>query len=137
MYQEIWLFNMCWDFVCLLQVNHSPSFNTDSELDREIKGALVWDSLNLVNFGACDRRRCIEEEKRRIKDRLLGRGVKKETRWVQLQAEISDEKCVQVQTGVAAGQDEICWNISCLSIYVLIFSFVIFWIQDDSILDLK
>nr|XP_022333058.1 tubulin polyglutamylase ttll6-like isoform X22 [Crassostrea virginica] len=64
----------------VLEVNHSPSFNTDSELDREIKGALVWDSLNLVNFGACDRRRCIEEEKRRIKDRLLGRGVKKETR---------------------------------------------------------
>ncbi|XP_048733827.1 tubulin polyglutamylase ttll6-like isoform X26 [Ostrea edulis] len=64
----------------VLEVNHSPSFNTDSELDREIKGALVWDSLNLVNFGACDRRKCIEEEKRRIKDRLLGRGVKKETR---------------------------------------------------------
>ncbi|KAK3096766.1 hypothetical protein FSP39_003043 [Pinctada imbricata] len=64
----------------VLEVNHSPSFNTDSELDREIKGALVWDSLNLVNFGACDRRKCIEEEKKRIKDRLLGRGVKKETR---------------------------------------------------------
>lgn len=74
---------MYYDPVCVFQVNHSPSFNTDSELDREIKGALVWDSLNLVNFGACDRRRCIEEEKRRIKDRLLGRGVKKETRWVQ------------------------------------------------------
>ncbi|XP_021349618.1 tubulin polyglutamylase ttll6-like isoform X2 [Mizuhopecten yessoensis] len=64
----------------ILEVNHSPSFNTDSELDREIKGALVWDTLNLVNFGACDRRRCIEEEKRRIKERLLGRGAKKETK---------------------------------------------------------
>ncbi|XP_069136948.1 tubulin polyglutamylase ttll6-like isoform X8 [Argopecten irradians] len=64
----------------ILEVNHSPSFNTDSELDREIKGALVWDTLNLVNFGACDRRKCIEEEKRRIKERLLGRGAKKETK---------------------------------------------------------
>ncbi|XP_033750299.1 tubulin polyglutamylase ttll6-like isoform X5 [Pecten maximus] len=64
----------------ILEVNHSPSFNTDSELDREIKGALVWDTLNLVNFGACDRRKCIEEEKRRIKERLLGRGTKKETK---------------------------------------------------------
>ncbi|XP_052098054.1 tubulin polyglutamylase ttll6-like isoform X18 [Mytilus californianus] len=64
----------------VLEVNHSPSFNTDSELDREIKGALVMDSLNLVNFGACDRRKCIEEEKKRIKDRLMGRGTKKESK---------------------------------------------------------
>ncbi|CAG2221368.1 TTLL6_13 [Mytilus edulis] len=64
----------------VLEVNHSPSFNTDSELDREIKGALVVDSLNLVNFGACDRRKCIEEEKKRIKDRLMGRGTKKESK---------------------------------------------------------
>lgn len=115
MYPEIWLFNMCWGFIWILQVNHSPSFNTDSELDREIKGALVWDSLNLVNFGACDRRKCIEEEKRRIKDRLLGRGVKKETRLVHLQAEISDEKCVQVHID-EVGQDEIYLNTFCLSI---------------------
>ncbi|KAL5005179.1 hypothetical protein ScPMuIL_018635, partial [Solemya velum] len=64
----------------ILEVNHSPSFNTDSELDREIKGALVWDTLHLVNFGACDRRKCIEEEKKRIKDRLLGRPNKKESK---------------------------------------------------------
>jgi tubulin polyglutamylase TTLL6/13 len=38
------------------------------------------DTLNLVNFGACDRRKCIEEEKRRIKDRLMGRGTKKESK---------------------------------------------------------
>lgn len=66
--------------ISTFQVNHSPSFNTDSELDREIKGALVVDSLNLVNFGACDRRKCIEEEKKRIKDRLMGRGTKKESK---------------------------------------------------------
>jgi hypothetical protein len=29
------------------------------------------DTLNLVNFGACDRRKCIEEEKRRIKEQIL------------------------------------------------------------------
>ena len=69
--------NMCSLHV---QVNHSPSFNTDSELDREIKGALIYDSLQLVNFGACDRRRCIEEERRRIKDRLLGKSNRKESR---------------------------------------------------------
>jgi len=62
------------------QVNHSPSFGTDSELDREIKGALIYDTLQLVNFGACDRRKCIEEERKRIKDRLLGKATKKDTR---------------------------------------------------------
>ncbi|XP_053405846.1 tubulin polyglutamylase ttll6-like isoform X28 [Mercenaria mercenaria] len=64
----------------VIEVNHSPSFGTDSELDREIKGALVYDTLQLVNFGACDRRKCIEEERRRIKDRLLGKSNRKESR---------------------------------------------------------
>ncbi|KAL3867098.1 hypothetical protein ACJMK2_044329 [Sinanodonta woodiana] len=64
----------------VLEVNHSPSFTTDSDLDKEIKSALIYDTLHLVNFGACDRRKCIEEERRRIKDRLLGKGSKKETR---------------------------------------------------------
>ncbi|XP_052793544.1 tubulin polyglutamylase ttll6-like isoform X36 [Mya arenaria] len=64
----------------VIEVNHSPSFGTDSELDREIKGALIFDTLQLVNFGACDRRKCIEEERRRIKDRLLGKANRKDTR---------------------------------------------------------
>ncbi|XP_052279826.1 tubulin polyglutamylase ttll6-like isoform X7 [Dreissena polymorpha] len=64
----------------VLEVNHSPSFTTDSDLDREIKSALIFDTLQLCNFGACDRRKCIEEERRRIKDRLLGKSTKKETR---------------------------------------------------------
>ena len=65
-----------------LQVNHSPSFSTDAQLDREIKGTLIWDTLGLINFGAVDRRRCLEEERKRIKDRLLGKCTKKETKWV-------------------------------------------------------
>ncbi|XP_048248595.1 tubulin polyglutamylase ttll6-like isoform X1 [Haliotis rufescens] len=64
----------------ILEVNHSPSFTTDADLDREIKGTLVYDTLNLINCGACDRRRCIEEEKKKIKDRLLGKYTKKETK---------------------------------------------------------
>ncbi|KAK7469869.1 hypothetical protein BaRGS_00036089 [Batillaria attramentaria] len=64
----------------IIEVNHSPSFSTDAQLDREIKGTLIWDTLGLVNFGAIDRRRCLEEERRRIKDRLLGKNTKKETK---------------------------------------------------------
>ncbi|TNN51612.1 Tubulin polyglutamylase ttll6 [Liparis tanakae] len=51
-------------------VNHSPSFTTDSQLDREVKDALLYDTLVLINLGACDRRKITKEEKRRVKDRL-------------------------------------------------------------------
>ncbi|TRY55158.1 hypothetical protein DNTS_032648 [Danionella cerebrum] len=54
----------------LLEVNHSPSFTTDSQLDREVKDRLLYDTLVLINLGACDRRKIIEEEKRRVKERL-------------------------------------------------------------------
>ncbi|MEQ2160194.1 Tubulin polyglutamylase ttll6 [Goodea atripinnis] len=54
----------------LLEVNHSPSFTTDSQLDREVKDALLYDTLVLINLGACDRRKITMEERRRVKDRL-------------------------------------------------------------------
>ncbi len=58
-------------FVCVcVQVNHSPSFTTDSQLDREVKDALLYDTLVLINLGACDRRKITKEERRRVKDRL-------------------------------------------------------------------
>lgn len=63
-------------------MNHSPSFTTDAALDKEIKGTLIWDTLGLINFSATDRRKCLEEERRRIKDRLLGKYSKKETKSV-------------------------------------------------------
>ena len=63
-----------------MQVNHSPSFHTDHKLDKEIKEALLMDTLNLVNFGAVDKRKCLEEEKRRIKERLFQRQNKRESK---------------------------------------------------------
>ncbi|XP_009873212.1 PREDICTED: tubulin polyglutamylase TTLL6, partial [Apaloderma vittatum] len=55
----------------LLEVNHSPSFTTDSRLDREVKDALLCDTLNLINVHACDKRKVLEEDKQRAKERLL------------------------------------------------------------------
>uniref|UniRef100_A0A9J8BBR6 Tubulin tyrosine ligase-like family, member 6 n=1 Tax=Cyprinus carpio carpio TaxID=630221 RepID=A0A9J8BBR6_CYPCA len=54
----------------LLEVNHSPSFTTDFRLDREVKDRLLYDTLVLINLGACDHRKITEEEKRRVKKRL-------------------------------------------------------------------
>ncbi|XP_054617816.1 tubulin polyglutamylase ttll6 isoform X4 [Dunckerocampus dactyliophorus] len=54
----------------VLEVNHSPSFTTDSALDREVKDALLYDTLLLINLGACNRSRITKEESRRAKERL-------------------------------------------------------------------
>ncbi|KFQ46951.1 Tubulin polyglutamylase TTLL13, partial [Nestor notabilis] len=55
----------------LLEVNHSPSFSTDSRLDQEVKDALLCDTINLINVNACNKRKVLEEDKQRVKERLL------------------------------------------------------------------
>ncbi|MBV96299.1 Tubulin polyglutamylase TTLL13P, partial [Eschrichtius robustus] len=55
----------------LLEVNHSPSFTTDSHLDQEVKDALLCDAMTLVNLRGCDKRKVIEEDKRRVKKQLF------------------------------------------------------------------
>lgn len=47
------------------QVNHSPSFSTDSWLDKEVKDSLLYDTLVLVNLGSCDKKKVLEEERQR------------------------------------------------------------------------
>ncbi|KAK6470150.1 tubulin polyglutamylase ttll6-like [Huso huso] len=64
----------------LLEVNHSPSFTTDSQLDREVKDGLLLDTLALINLGACDRKRAQEEERRRVQERLLQQSRSREDR---------------------------------------------------------
>ncbi|XP_046907447.1 tubulin polyglutamylase ttll6-like [Hypomesus transpacificus] len=71
---EILGFDILLDFKLkpwLLEVNHSPSFATDSSLDWEVKEGLLTDALTLLNLGAIDRRRVLEEDKRMVKERLL------------------------------------------------------------------
>ena len=64
------------------KVNHSPSFTTDSRLDREIKDALIYDTIMLINIGAMDKRKCIEEERKKVRERLFLKMGKKETKLV-------------------------------------------------------
>ncbi|XP_012933199.1 tubulin polyglutamylase TTLL6 isoform X1 [Heterocephalus glaber] len=49
----------------LLEVNHSPSFSTDTRLDEEVKDRLLYDALVLINLGSCDKRKVLEEERQR------------------------------------------------------------------------
>ncbi|XP_054069861.1 tubulin polyglutamylase TTLL13 isoform X2 [Rissa tridactyla] len=55
----------------LLEVNHSPSFTTDSHLDCEVKDALLCDTIKLINVDACNKRKVLEEDKQWAKERLL------------------------------------------------------------------
>lgn len=55
----------------ILEVNHSPSFHTDTQLDREVKEALLTDTFTMLNIWQCDKKRVLEEDRKRIRDRLL------------------------------------------------------------------
>uniref|UniRef100_A0A0R3WFE9 Uncharacterized protein n=1 Tax=Taenia asiatica TaxID=60517 RepID=A0A0R3WFE9_TAEAS len=61
------------------------------QLDKEIKEALIWDTLKLANFEAVDRKKCIEEDKRRIRQRLLRRNFGKASRWAAKALEYENE----------------------------------------------
>ncbi|XP_042564878.1 tubulin polyglutamylase ttll6 [Clupea harengus] len=60
----------------LLEVNHSPSFTTDSRLDREVKDRMLYDTLVLINLGAYSPKQARQEEKNRLADRLQPRDVR-------------------------------------------------------------
>lgn len=62
----------------LIEVNHSPSFHTDAPLDKEVKEGLLSDTLNLIDLYANDKRKCMEEDKKRVKERLLLRQKSKD-----------------------------------------------------------
>ncbi|XP_006885278.1 PREDICTED: tubulin polyglutamylase TTLL13-like [Elephantulus edwardii] len=79
----------------LLEVNHSPSFTTDSHLDREVKDALLCDAMTLVNLRGCDKRKVLEEDKRRVKERLF-----------QCHQEPKEARREQTQSFYAALQDQ-------------------------------
>ncbi|KAK0150859.1 Tubulin polyglutamylase ttll6 [Merluccius polli] len=74
-------------------VNHSPSFTTDSALDREVKDRLLYDTLVLVNLTACDRRRAEQNQRRQIKARLQ-RGQYKEGSEEQAEEDMQREQRV-------------------------------------------
>ncbi|XP_046677752.1 tubulin polyglutamylase ttll6-like isoform X1 [Homalodisca vitripennis] len=55
----------------LLEVNHSPSYHTDAELDRDVKESLLKDTFTILNLTRCDRKRVMEEDRQRVRERLM------------------------------------------------------------------
>ncbi|XP_011408951.2 PREDICTED: tubulin polyglutamylase ttll6-like, partial [Amphimedon queenslandica] len=86
----------------LMEVNRSPSFHTDSPLDKEVKEALIYDTLDLIDLFANDRKRCLEEEKQRARDRLLQKARSKDSsqeRDIRLKYEAQFEKYEETHCG--------------------------------------
>lgn len=71
----------------VLEVNHSPSFHTDTELDTEVKEALLSDMFSMLNLENCNKRKIMREDRKRVRERLLN-GLNKE-----FQPQNNDSKC--------------------------------------------
>jgi hypothetical protein len=57
----------------VIEVNHSPSFHTDTKLDREIKESLLNDTFAMLNFKHLDRGRIEREDRRRVQERITSK----------------------------------------------------------------
>jgi len=55
----------------LLEVNQSPSFKTDANLDMRIKGQLINDTLKLLNLSHPRKMRYITRARNQLKQRML------------------------------------------------------------------
>ena len=61
----------------LLEVNHSPSFSTDSPLDLKIKFDLISQALKLVNIRPENRKNFVNRQKREILERSVSKTFNK------------------------------------------------------------
>lgn len=57
----------------LLEVNHAPSFATESELDHQVKHEVLQDSFNLLDLNPEVRRQKKREARERMEQRSLGK----------------------------------------------------------------
>lgn len=55
----------------VLEVNHSPSFHTDTQLDSEVKESLLSDMFAMLGLDYCNKRKVIRDDKKRVRERLL------------------------------------------------------------------
>mgnify|MGYP002715396159 CR=1 FL=1 len=60
----------------LLEVNHSPSFNTDTPFDRRVKSQLLADVFALLDLSVARRNRIVAHQRQRLQERLTLRQAK-------------------------------------------------------------
>lgn len=73
---EILGFDVILDSKCkpwLLEVNFTPSFSTDSPLDKEIKSGVIEETMRIINVKEGNRKRYEMKELSKLKRRTLTR----------------------------------------------------------------
>lgn len=50
----------------LLEVNESPSFNDDTEVDKVVKGGLIHDSFKLLNLKPSQKQKIINQASKNL-----------------------------------------------------------------------
>lgn len=55
----------------LIEVNHTPSFSTDTPFDRKIKKGVIRDTLNLMNISIKNRINYKEKRKIEMQQRIM------------------------------------------------------------------
>ena len=63
----------------LLEVNHSPSFATETPYDERIKRKVIADSLGLMNISVRNRKMLKLKKQAEIQARMLARKVVRDT----------------------------------------------------------
>lgn len=66
----------------LLEVNHSPSFTTDSPLDEKVKGEVIKDTITILGLSEQRKKVYLENEMTQMNFRLKNRKL----------LQLSDEK---------------------------------------------
>lgn len=63
----------------LLEVNHSPSFATDSDLDYDLKLALITDTIKLLGLNPTRKSKYKKTKQKEVNDRMMGKNKKEPT----------------------------------------------------------
>lgn len=82
----------------LLEVNHTPSFCTDSPLDYKIKKNVLRDTLHLLNLNQKRKNKYLTSIKNEKEKRLVGGDMKKKTtREKQIEKELIKQKNMMIK----------------------------------------
>ena len=80
---ELLGFDILLDSACkpwLLEVNHSPSFTTDTPLDEKVKQKVIFDTVKLLNCSVANRKRYFTRVKSELQQRALHGRTQKLTK---------------------------------------------------------
>ena len=64
----------------LLEVNHSPSFNTDTPFDHKVKEELIFDTLKVLHFDLNNRVKYQKEKEKELKTKAIDKFYRKLTK---------------------------------------------------------